>query len=119
MPTFHLVSQLLTLSNRYALKGHEDYSQHLKDPTAVQSYHEILLRPTCYLVSELLNISCRYALKGREVKQLDFQGPRTVQFHLQDPVKAHLPSGVRAIEDIKPVCPERTREIGGKRAGCA
>ena len=29
----------------------------------------------------------------------------------RDPVNAHLPSGVRAIEYIVPVCPERTRGL--------
>ena len=29
----------------------------------------------------------------------------------KDPVKAHLPSGVRAIEFIQSVCPERTRGL--------
>ena len=35
-PTFHRVSELLTLSSRYALKGHEDYDQDFQDPSAVQ-----------------------------------------------------------------------------------
>ena len=49
-PTYHLVSELLSLSSRYALKEHEDYYQDLKDPRGVQCYLEIQLMPTYHLV---------------------------------------------------------------------
>ena len=73
-------------------------------------YLEIPLRPTCHLVSELLNVSSLYALKGHE----DYVGiskiPQSCRLSL-DPVKAHLPSAVRATENIVSVCPERTRGL--------
>ena len=110
-PTYHLVSELLSISHLYALKEHEDYFQDLKDPRVVQCYHEIQLRPTYHLVSELLSISRSYALKGHEDYCLNLKDPRVVQSYPSDPVKAHLPSAVSATEFIAPVCPERTRGL--------
>ena len=110
-PTYHLVSVLLSLSRRYALKGHEDYYQDLKDPRVVQWYHQIQLRPTYHLMSELLRLSQSVCPERTRGLLPGFERSQSRAVLSLDPVNAHLPSGVRATENIQSVCPERTRGL--------
>ena len=64
-----------------------------------------------HLMSELLTLSSLYALKEHEGLLSGFERSQSSAVLSDDPVKAHLPSGVRLIEYIAPVCSERTRGL--------
>ena len=72
---------------------------------------EIQLKPTCHLPSEATEYIASVCPERTRGLLSEFERSHNSAVLSSDPVKAHLPSGVRAIENITPLCPERMRGL--------